>query len=85
MSDFGTMTNPRARKQHRCEWCYGPIPKGEVHRHYSGMWDGNWQDWRMHNECEKACTSEEGYLYDGFMPGEGEMPERVKALLEQTT
>jgi hypothetical protein len=81
VSDFGNITSPRARKQHRCEYCYGPIPKGEQHKKFVGMWDGDWQYWRMHNEC--LVTHNAGNDYDdGFLPGEGEMPERVRLLLE---
>lgn len=82
MSDFGEMLHPRARREHRCEWCYGPIPKGEQHAHFKGMWDGSWQDWRMHDECLTDYESDPDYLYDGFMPGEGEMPERIQKLVE---
>lgn len=36
----------------------------------------------MHNECRDAYDV--GCDYDdGFMPGEGEMPERVKAIFQE--
>lgn len=79
--DFGQLTLPIAQKEHRCEWCYGPIPKGEKHAQYKGMWDGDWQNWRMHNECYTIAIDDDA-LYDGFEPGCGEQPERIKALLE---
>jgi hypothetical protein len=79
MSDFGETTYPVARKQHRCIWCLGPISKGEKHSRWKGMFDGEWQDNRMHMECA-ADLAKDNYGADGFMPGEGEMPDRIKAL-----
>lgn len=81
LSDFGDVTYPAARKQHRCEYCYGPIPKGEIHPQFKGMWDNEWQNWRMHNECYDIYSTNYDYN-DGFMPGDGEMPERIKVLLK---
>lgn len=79
MSDFGEMVHPIARKQYRCEYCLGPIPIGEKHNQFKGMWQGEWQNWRMHDECyesyNKYCDMDEG-----FMPGEGEVPNRIKGI-----
>jgi hypothetical protein len=36
----------------------------------------------MHDECLTDYESDPDYLYDGFMPGEGEMPERIQKLVE---
>src|SRR5208282_3933714 len=66
VSDFGEVTHPVGRKEHRCEWCYGPIPKGEKHARFVGKWQGEFQDWRMHNECLDAS---EDTRDDGFEPG----------------
>ena len=76
--DFGELTHPMARKQHRCEMCFGPIPKGEKHAQYKGMYDGDWQNWRAHEECYEGYSDEAEYE---FSPGDGEMPERVKELV----
>jgi hypothetical protein len=81
MSDFGELFHPKARKQHRCEFCLGPIPKGEVHCQYKGIWEGDWQNWRMHDECYEDYTLNWDWQ-DGFMPGDGEMPERIKLLVK---
>ena len=59
--------------------CFGPIPKGEEHYHYKGIYDGDFQDWRAHRECESG--SHEYGEYE-FMPGDTPMPERVKRLME---
>ena len=42
MSDYAkcyTITNPRARKQHRCCECYGIIEPGEKYHVFKGVWD----------------------------------------------
>ena len=81
MSDFGEGKWIIGRKRHRCEYCYGPIPKGEKHYNYRGMYDGEWQNWRMHEECQEDyydCGD-----YDGFTPGGAEIPDRVRAILQQ--
>lgn len=75
MSDFGEAKTVTGRKAHRCEACYCWIPKGEPHHHFKGMFDGEWQDWRMHDECYKS------YCADGceeFTPGDFPVPERIK-------
>jgi hypothetical protein len=73
MSDFGGYTWPKARKEHRCEWCYQKILIGEVHARFVGKWEGEFQDWRVHKECEAIMQKED--LFDGFTPGEGERPQ----------
>lgn len=75
MSDFGDGTWLKARKQHRCEWCYGLILKGETHYQYKGMYGGEWQNWRMHPECH-ADWDTPGEDNE-FMPGDHERPSRV--------
>lgn len=73
MSDFYNTTTPRGRKDYRCEWCGEPIPKGEKHYHYVGVWEGDWQNWRMHSECHTDANDSEE-LQDGFTPYEHERP-----------
>ena len=71
MSDFGEPTYPVARKDHRCEWCGETIPTGEKHLRFSGMWEGAWQNWRMHSDCHDYADESEA-LSDGFVPYEHE-------------
>jgi hypothetical protein len=59
MSDFGEGRTVKAGKQHQCIWCYDPVVVGEYHHHYKGMWESDWQDWRMHLDCLKACREEQ--------------------------
>lgn len=73
MSDFGDTTWPMARKAHRCEWCAEAIPAGEKHAKFAGVWEGDWNFWRMHSECyDYGMTS--GEISDGFSPYEHERP-----------
>lgn len=83
MANFGEGKLVRGRKRHKCDGCLGPIPLGEEHFNYRGVYDGCWQNWRMHKECfeqlDADSASEYGYE---FMPGCFDMPERVRAALE---
>ena len=73
MTDFGNSRVHAGYKDHRCEWCGQSIPKGETFVHFVGKWDGEFQDWRMHQECyEDSSMNDE--LADGFMPYEHERP-----------
>lgn len=50
---YNVWTVKRARKEHRCDECYGPIFVGESHEKAAGKFDGAIFD---HNEC--ACCQE---------------------------
>jgi hypothetical protein len=73
MSEFGTYSHPVGRKDYRCEWCGQPIPKGEQHAHYVGLWEGEFQNWRVHQECMEALQLD-NQDQDGFSPFENERP-----------
>ena len=80
MSDFhNPMTAPVARKPYRCIYCYGPIAKGETHAHQTGRYDGAWYDHRFHNECWESLTDD---VDPEFIPGCGDVPDRVRAAME---
>jgi hypothetical protein len=79
-SDFGCVVHPKARKEYKCELCFGPIQTGENYVGYFGQWEGELQNWKMHAECYQSFS--DNSPEDGFMPGEGEMPPYVKALVE---
>ena len=75
MSDFGNYRHPKAAKNHRCEWCGETIPKGEIHFQFTGVWESEWQNWRMHEECSEIYSlNDDG---EGFSPFENERPERL--------
>ena len=43
----------RARKIHRCCECHGEIAKGEQHWCSAGVWDGDFQAFRVCLACEE--------------------------------
>lgn len=79
MSDFGEGKWIVGLKKHRCEYCFGPIPKGEKHFNYRGIYSGDWQNWRMHEECFEDHSREDECE---FTPGDFPMPDRVKELIK---
>jgi hypothetical protein len=59
MSYFGQMLRVTTRKPHRCEWCGESIPIGIICGNYRGQYDGDWQNWYMHPECESAYDKDD--------------------------
>lgn len=59
-------SEPRAKKQHRCEECRAPILVGERHYYYAGKWDGDFSSGRQHTLCLQACV----YVRDKIQGGE---------------
>lgn len=53
----------KARKDHRCDWCYGVIPKGEVYRNSCHVHGGDIYTFKNHLSCEK-WVKERG-LFEG--------------------
>ena len=80
MSDFCNSREVVTRKWHRCEWCYGWIPKGEKCVYASGHFDGSMYSYHTHAECWKELCAAPDIGLDGFMPGCGDIPDRVKGL-----
>lgn len=75
MSNCGGFSHPKARKAYICDMCCEVIPKTEVHAHFTGKWNGDWQDWRAHEECNKAYQdSLEANSIDGFLPEDFKRP-----------
>lgn len=73
-------TSPRARKEHVCVYCGGPIVVGERYMQQTGFYDGAAYRSRYHVECWDILISEGGEWE--ITPGEGEYPERVRAIVE---
>lgn len=48
-------TTPKARKQHRCNYCYGFIEIGEVYENSSIENDGTVYTWKSHVNCQKTA------------------------------
>lgn len=45
-------STPKARKEHRCEECGGPIKPGEKYEYVFGVWDGSWVS--IFKTCERC-------------------------------
>lgn len=84
MSDYHVApTHPRARKEHRCIYCGGPILVGEQYVQQEGFYDGAPYRNRYHAECRETCVDECREYGDWeFVPYSGEYPERVKAIVD---
>jgi len=48
---FNHKNKVRARKSHRCEWCYNPISKGVVYINNVGVFDGYFFTYKAHQKC----------------------------------
>jgi hypothetical protein len=80
-TDFGDVTRPIAHKAHRCIWCGETIvdetgvlkPLRVRHVKFTGKWEGEFQNWRMHAECY-SDANESDELLEGFSPYEHERP-----------
>ena len=51
--DLLSMTEPTARKDHRCIWCGQKIPKGTKYTAERSVFDGKMQNHHWHPECWK--------------------------------
>ena len=69
MSDFGEGITLKTRKTHRCAWCGQSIDARTLAYHYKGMFDGDWQDWYMHQECERSYAldaRDHDYMFEPY-------------------
>lgn len=69
LPNFYTVTNPKARKEHKCCECRGVIQKGERYQNYAGHWnDSGFGEFKTCSDCEQ--------LRDDFSVGtcSGEWP-----------
>lgn len=73
---FHPVTKPKARKAHQCIGCLTEIPKGEIHMHSTGFYDGRAFRNRFHVECWESLAEDGDFE---FIPGECEPPERLQA------
>ena len=48
-------TQPIARKQHRCDFCYGTITVGQRYRRQTNIVDGEIGDFICHIECMEVA------------------------------
>jgi hypothetical protein len=76
---FDSFVYPIAQKEYRCEWCGEKILKGDLHAKYVGKWQGDFQFYRMHDECVGALQDMDSNDDDGFTPFENERPRKTTA------
>lgn len=50
-SDFGSSTERRATKDHRCAICGLMIPRKSRYTRFKGKWEGDMQNWPAHTDC----------------------------------
>ena len=55
---------PKARKEHKCSFCYGTIPKGEVYDKSTILLDGYFYEWKSHNLCYEIYSFLDMYDLD---------------------
>lgn len=84
MTDFyHAPTYPKAKKEHRCIYCGGPILVEERYVQQEGFYDGKPYRNRYHQECFDTCIDDGKSGCDWeFTPYEGEYPERVRLIVE---
>lgn len=78
-NDFDNSKWVKARKPHQCEYCLYHIIIGETTRNVRGKYEGDMQNYYLHEECFEEITSE-AYLNGGmweFGFGDGPPPERL--------
>lgn len=75
-------TRQRARKRHRCIWCYHQITAGEQYVQQESFWDGAPQRNRYHAECWDDLLAQGPHFE--FTPGCADPPERIMAQQEQS-
>ena len=73
--DLLSMTEPTARKDHRCIWCGTKISKGTKYTAEQSVFDGEMQNHHWHPEClEDAKVSNADGEWE-FMPYSAERPQ----------
>jgi ribosomal protein L24E len=60
----------KTRKIHKCLFCSEEIPKGSSCTSYSGVWDGEFYNYRFCDRCESFIHKHNIDLSDGFEGGE---------------
>lgn len=43
----------KANKQHKCYECHSPIVKGEKYHDIKGLWDGRFDNFKIHKDCQE--------------------------------
>lgn len=82
MSDFfNHPVERKCRKEKRCMYCGQMLKVGEIYTHQTGIYDGAWQDTKMHPECFEECFDDMVKFGDGeYTLYSGQRPERAAAI-----
>lgn len=73
-------SRPTARKDHSCEDCFGPIPKGTTYRRATLVYDGHVYDWLECDPCEALAPTVWHWSYS---PDEGVGPDEFLEWAEE--
>lgn len=55
----------KPKKVHQCVWCYQPID-GE-HQKFTGEYEGDFQNWRIHLDCVEPMRQSPAYQEDSLI------------------
>jgi hypothetical protein len=69
-----SLKHPKARKDHRCIWCGGAIPKGSTYASERSVFDGEMQNHHWHEECYTYAPIAMGECIFEFTPYDNENP-----------
>lgn len=67
MSSFDVTIARKARRQHKCQCCYQPIPPGSKYHKVFGVWEGDWYSFKYRPHCQDLVDrviDEEGEAID---------------------
>jgi len=74
--DFVTTNKVKCRSIHNCYWCGDRIDFGDSAIYYTGKWDGEFNNYYLHPECEEASkklpSDDSEYGYADFKRGSTE-------------
>jgi hypothetical protein len=57
MWEFSNHSNPKARKDHRCDECGKRIKTGETYSRMDGKWEGEMTSHKAHTDCAALCDA----------------------------
>lgn len=76
-------TYPRARKLYHCVWCGEEIPVGQKHLKYVSIYEGDFNSWRAHSECEHmmdcVLDSADSFEFEEYVHRRGRTQEGIVA------
>ena len=63
----------KCRKSHFCSWCAGHIPAGNYAAYRAYVWNGDFHNDWMHDDCDRAMRAiDPSDFPDGWTPGDFE-------------